>query len=85
MSFVFYYTEDNGNIGDTSVINITDPDINLTQLFLNFAELTRMAGFAAGSWEKVIADAYKYCVKHKDAPANYTLYDWATDCRFGED
>jgi len=85
MSFAFHYTENNCGVEDNIVINITNSDINLTELFLNFVELTRMAGYAAGSWEKVIADAYKYCIKHEEAPADYTVYDWAIDCRFGED
>lgn len=84
MAFIFNYKENNGGIEDNTTINIVDPDVTLTQLFLNFVELTRIAGYATGSWEKLIKEAYAYCIKHEEAPQDYTVYDWAVDCRFEE-
>ena len=56
-----------------------EDDINLTQLFSYFIEMTRMMGYHEDSWANVIKEIYKYCVAHKDAAPNYSIYDYAMD------
>lgn len=59
-------------------INV-DKEANLAQHFIAFVELTRMAGFQAGSWEYLIDEIYGYCILHVDAPEDYDIFQWASD------
>ena len=60
-------------------ISIEEEDLNLRQLFSNFVEMTRIMGYQAGSWERLIDDLYGNCVLHVDSVESYDVFQYAID------
>lgn len=83
--FTMIYEDDSDDIKEK--IEMTLPhgeEFGLTTLFLNFVAMTEKIGYSDKSWNNVIRDAFKYCIVHEDAPDNYTVFQWADDCRYPE-
>ena len=60
-------------------ISIDEGEVNLRQLFSNFVEMTRIMGFQAESWERLIDDLYGSCVLHVDSAESYDVFLYALD------
>lgn len=67
----FYYNDNN----KTKVkIELDDENINLSQLFAEFVEFTRIMGYQPGSWENIIKE-----LNQINFDQQYTINDWVTD------
>lgn len=74
-----YCTTKEESVAPQTIHIEVDQDADLRQYFLAFVEMTRIMGFYSKSWERVITEAYKYCVKHEDSFDDYDIYNWASD------
>lgn len=54
-------------------------DTTLIELFARFIEMTRIMGYQAGSWERVIADYNEACKDTDWCLGDYDIFDWAMD------
>lgn len=63
----------------TAEIVVTDEDITLSELFGHFIRITEMMGYQAGSWEKIIDEAYGDCVIHANSSKEYNIFDFGLD------
>lgn len=72
MAMISFHYNDN----DKTKVNIEfdDENINLTQLFAEFVEFTRIMGYQPGSWKDIVKELSKI-----DFNQQYDINGWATD------
>lgn len=67
------------SVTTTAEIVITNEDIGLDELFGHFIRMTEMMGYQAGSWEKIINEAYGSCVINATTSEQYNIFDFGLD------
>lgn len=67
------------NITTTAEIVIANEDISLAELFGHFIRMTEMMGYQAGSWDKIIDEAYGRCAIHATTSDTYNIFDFGLD------
>lgn len=70
-TLIMKYKDNNGLV----VEYYLDDDATLADVFAKFVNMTRIMGYQAGSWDKIIENLIKYEIDAED----YSIFEWAYD------